>query len=101
MTTPLLAVEFNPDTRPFAFGYRTTEGFDKRLDVGEHNGRRSGPGKDRHKRLTVSGIHAYMISNSAITNKYLQRRRAPHQHGFDRKPRMNTISEGSVWRFAD
>jgi len=29
--------------------------------------------------------------------------RASHQHGFDHKPRMNTISEGSVsaWRFAD
>ena len=39
VTAPLLAVEFEPDTRSFAFGYRSTEGFDERLNVGEHDGR--------------------------------------------------------------
>jgi hypothetical protein len=39
MAAPLLAIEFDPDTRPFALVYKTPEGFDKRLDIGEHNRR--------------------------------------------------------------
>jgi hypothetical protein len=69
MAAPLLAIELDPDTRPFSFGYSTPEGFDKRFDIGEHNGRGSRSGKDRHKRLAVFGVHAHMISNSDSTCK--------------------------------
>lgn len=53
MTTPLLALEFDPDPRTLPLLDSAAERPDQRLDVGKHHGRRSRPSKDRCERLAV------------------------------------------------
>lgn len=66
MAAPLLAIQFDSDARPFAFGNATTQRFEKRFDVSEHDGCRRRSSKDCCKRFTVFGVHGSMIAKSAI-----------------------------------
>lgn len=62
MTAPDFTLELDLHSRPFPFRNRAAERLDQRLDVGELNRSRRGPGKYCGECLAVFCIHGQMLS---------------------------------------
>ncbi len=65
MTSPLLAFQSDFDPRAFAFQDLAAERKDKRLNVGKHDGSRSGLPKEGLQGLLMAFLHRYMIAKYA------------------------------------
>lgn len=69
VTAPLFTLQFDLDARAFAFGNRTTQSFDQRLDVRERNRRQCRTRKNSDECLAMLRVHIEMISNIDIIYK--------------------------------
>ncbi len=65
MASPLLAFQGDLDPRAFAFQDLAAECKDKRLNIGKHDGSRSGLPKEGLQGLLVTFLHKYMIAKCA------------------------------------
>lgn len=67
---PLFTLQRDLDTRPFTFCDRAAQSDDQRFDGRENNRRRSWPGEDGLKRLSVLGVQGQMLAVIAIKCKH-------------------------------
>lgn len=65
MTSPLLAFQSDFDPGAFAFQDLASKRKDKRLNIGKHDGSRSGLPKEGLQGLLVTFLHRYMIAEYA------------------------------------
>ena len=65
MTSPLLPFQGDFDPRAFAFQDLAAECKDERLDIGKHDGSRSGLPKEGLQGLLMAFLHRYMIAKCA------------------------------------